>query len=298
MRDFIRETEERYDIEIDAFLNLYRKNRTLNVVLSPFLREIGEYLSWLRWVGWNISNLGPILYENTSVVCERLALAMLAYAAGRLIDDGFDNHETFKGHRKNLVGALRSRNKSMPLYQICVQSAFIGFNLFHFALRRMRECSQIKCAEEVGHLFEVTSVGVIAECLVGPKVDIHLYRQIIRRKAVAYNMILYKPFLTGLDSNMRLSILKILANMDEVAQVINDFHDIQEDRERGQINAFNYGIYDRTSLKSEIFSLIKQLNKEISSMPPKLQDALAAMFNSLGIFSLWGEEQEVIKNLN
>lgn len=286
VRDFIQSTEDRYASEIDAFVDLYRRDEGLSMILDPLLDQVREYLLWLRWVGWNISNLGPVLYQDNAVATDRLALGMLAYAAGRLIDDGFDNHETYKGHRKTLVGILRHQILDTPIHTACVQSAFIGFSLFHYALRRMRERSYEKCVDDVSRMFDVTSVGILAECMAGPKIDAHVYQQIIRRKSVAYNMILYKPFLAGIEAEMRLKLLRILSAMDELAQIINDYCDVQEDQKTGQVNALTHGIYDHTSIEAELLSRMQRLLEAASTLSTEIQDALAAIFENLGITHL------------
>jgi len=289
---FIRQTEERYALEIEKFLDLYRREKTLGLVLIPLLEDVGAYLFWLRWVGWNISILGPALFKDTDTAAERLALAMLAYASGRLIDDGLDDHATFKNHRKSLVGLLRGQFPEAPARLACVQSAFMGFCLFHYAVRRMDECSHHDCAVIVSRLFDVASAGVLGECFVGSQIDTELYWQIVRRKAVAYNMILYKPLLVGVEKKLRLRLLSILARMDELAQLLNDYNDLQEDSNRGQLNAFTHGVYDHRSINEEFLARAQQLKSEAVTLPPAIRDALKAMFENVGINEFTGRRDE------
>ena len=281
VNSFMQKTEARYASEVEAFLDLYRRDSSLSPILAPLLLEVRGYLLWLCWIGWNISNLGPVLYPDTLAANERLALGMLAYVSGRLIDDGLDNHESYKGRRKSLVGVLRGQLPDAPLYAACVQSVYVGFSLFHHALRRMRQCSHLKCAEDVSRMFDVTSVGVFAEWFVKPQLNEQTYRQIIRRKSVAYNMILYKTFLAEDETDVRAKLLTILASMDELAQIINDFRDVQEDQSLGLMNALTHGVYDSASIHSVIFGRMQQLQELSSSLPPKIQDALAAMFKNV-----------------
>ena len=277
---FIVLAEEKYTSEIDRFLHVYQADKRLGPILHPILEEIREYLLWMRWVGWNVSNLGPALYQDPTAPTQRLALAMLAYVAGRLIDDGMDNHKIYKGHRKTLVAIVSDRLSRAPDNTGCLQSVFIGFCLFNYALRRMHDSSFPKCADIVHQLFEVSSVGALAECYVGPTVSEDLYRDIIRRKAVAYNMILYKPLLIETEDKLRLQLLENLATMDELAQIVNDYGDIEEDQKGNQMNAFTHGVFDVAALESEVLLRMQELLTSTSRLPSSIQDALATMLNN------------------
>lgn len=279
---FIRQTEKRYAAEVEGFLDLYRREKSLGRVLGPVLEEVGSYLLWLRWVGWNIANLGPALFKDVEAAAERLALSMLAYVSGRLIDDGLDDHESFKGHRESMVGLLRRRLPPARARLACAQSAFIGFCLFHHAVRRMEECGQHECARIVSRLFDVSSAGVLGECFAGPEVDAELYWQIVRRKAVGYNMILYKPFLVGVEEELRLQLLGVLAGMDELSQLINDYYDVEEDSSGGRLNAFTHGVYDRRTVHEEILERARRLRVESTALPPEICVAVTAMLENVG----------------
>jgi hypothetical protein len=77
----------------------------------------------------------------------------------------------------------------------------------------------------------------------------------------------------------------ILAEMDELAQIINDYHDLEEDREAGRMNAFTHGVYDKASINEEVLSRARRLRDEASSLPANIRAALEVMFESLGIVS-------------
>ena len=280
IHQFIIQTEEKYTSEIDRFLHIYRADKLLGPILQPVLEEIREYLLWMRWVGWNISNLGPALYQDPAAPTQRLGLAMLAYVAGRLIDDGMDNHKVYKGHRRTLVAIVSDRLPRVPDNTGCLQSVFIGFCLFNYALRRMHDSSFPKCAHIVHQLFEVSSVGALAECYVSATISEDLYRDIIRRKAVAYNMILYKPFLIEIEDKLRLQLLEILATMDELAQIVNDYGDIEEDQKGNQMNAFTHGVFDVAALESEMRLRMQELLTSTSLLPSSIQGGLATMLKN------------------
>lgn len=277
---FMRLTEQKYASEIDRFLHIYRADKLIGPVMQPVLEEIREYLLWMRWVGWNISNLGPALYEDPTRPTERLGLATLAYVGGRLIDDGMDSHQIYKGQRKTLVAIVSDRLPRAPAHTGCLQSVFIGFCLFNYALRRMHVSPYPECADIVHQLFEVSSVGALAESYVGSTVSEDLYRAIVRRKAVAYNMILYKPFLTEVEAKLRLQLLNILATMDELAQIVNDYSDIEEDQMGKQMNAFTHGVFDVAALEAEMISRMQELLTSTALLPPSIKGGLAAMLKN------------------
>ncbi|PYS76708.1 MAG: hypothetical protein DMF66_13225 [Acidobacteria bacterium] len=133
---------------------------------------------------------------------------------------------------------------------------------------------------------------MLGECFVGSQIDTELYWQIVRRKAVAYNMILYKPLLVGVEKKLRLRLLSILARMDELAQLLNDYNDLQEDSNRGQLNAFTHGVYDHRSINEEFLARAQQLKSEAVTLPPAIRDALKAMFENVGINEFTGRRDE------
>jgi hypothetical protein len=132
-------------------------------------------------------------------------------------------------------------------------------------------------------LFDVAAAGVLAECFVGPRIDADLYRQIVRRKAVAYNMILCKPFLVGVNPDIRVRLLSVLGAMDELAQILNDYNDWHEDEMGHHMNAMTHGVFDERSLAEEIFSRTERFWSATSVLPPECRDAVAAMYENLGV---------------
>lgn len=281
-------SEKRYALELEGFLQGYLNDREILKTPLTILEETRDYLFWLRWVGWNISNLIPIISRDPEVAAERLALSILAYAAGRLIDDGMDNHSSFKGFRKTLVAILQDSRRSRAPAVSCAQSVFLGFCLFWHAERRMRECGHSRSAKAIRQLFEELAVGVSAEAFAPPPADLRTYIRIIRRKAVAYNMILYKPALQSVPAGRRSQLLRILSRMDELAQILNDYRDRDEDQDVAQMNAFSLGIFEPEQLPIIVFSRIRRIRNLSTGLPTKLRDAVAAMALNLKFADLCG----------
>src|SRR3954451_23978451 len=62
--DFTRRAEQLYATEIDLFYDRYRSDLSLRAYTDPLLQEVRDYLFWLRWVGWNATNLLPLSDER------------------------------------------------------------------------------------------------------------------------------------------------------------------------------------------------------------------------------------------
>ena len=272
---FVREVEVLYADEVREFVSEYACDPDLGRVLEPVLDETSDYLLWLRWVGWNVANLAPVLHADPGPAAARLAPAMLAYAGLRLIDDGLDDHRSFKGHRRTVVGFLHERGDAAA-GRAGVYSAFLGFCVFTHALRRIGPAGR----EPLDRLFAALSVGVLAEGLLDSATELQIYEPIVRRKSGAYNLILYKPVLEGVEESLRLRLLGALAEMDSLAQLINDFNDAADDETRAQINAFN--LFEPVQAREEATRRLELLHAESLTLPVEVGDALSAMLLNLG----------------
>jgi hypothetical protein len=279
---FIRFVERAYACEVDLFLERYRRDVVLREALEPLLEETNTYLSWLSWVGWNAANLAPLASSDLSAAGRSSAPAILAYCGLRLVDDGLDGHETYKGHHPTLVAFFAAPPHRFGKAQRSAFSTFVGSCVFTFALERISQVSGPAAATAISNLFERAAIGVLAEVLVGPGADTATYEQIVRRKAAAYNLILYKPLLDELELPLRRSLTRVLSDLDVLAQVINDLNDVGDDRHRPQLNAF-HGLYESTEGPAEIARRVDELWALASLLPPDYKDAIAAMLINTGV---------------
>jgi hypothetical protein len=277
---FLRELEAAYEAEIAAFADACRRDLALREPLEPILAATRDYLSWLQWVAWNAANLAPLLGEDLRTPARRLAPAMLSYAGLRLVDDGLDRHDTYKGFHPTVFGWLQARRPHLPV-DPGAYSAFLGFCIFAFGLRRTADEAGAAAARDLGRLFEGVVVGALAEPLVGVDCGARSYEQIARRKSAAYNLILYKPLVEVIDPTVRRSLLSVLSEMDVLAQLVNDTRDEGDDRDRQQPNAAVQGLYGN-GVSAEIAARLERLWADASSLPDPYRDALAAMFANLG----------------
>ena len=276
---FLRELERAHSAEIDRFVEACRSDLVLREPLEPMLAAVRDYLFWLQWVAWNAANLAPLLGDDMSAPARRLAPALVAYSGLRLVDDGLDRHETYKGFRPTLLGWLVARRPPLAV-DPAAYSAFVGLCVFAFALRRLGETSRPAAAREVARLFEGVAAGALAEPLIGLPCEARTYEQIVRRKSAAYNLILYKPLVEELEPWLRRALLSILSEMDTLAQLVNDAGDAGEDRDRRQPNAAVQKLYPR-GLAAEVEARLERLWEAASRLPDAPRDALAAMFANL-----------------
>jgi hypothetical protein len=281
---FSRQSEQLYSSEIGRFFDRYRSDLALRPYTDPLLEEVRAYLYWLRWVGWNAMNLLALSdEEHDDDLAVDFCQHVLAYAALRFVDDGLDGHRTYKDVRRTLVGFIEQERAPAALRPEAY-SVFLGMCVFNFARQRIEERSSAGSAS-VARLLDRASVGVLAEGSARAITDEKAYEQIARRKAGAYNLILYIPFLRDLDAGEHQRLRGVLVEMDVLAQLLNDVHDHADDRERRQPTAV--AVYEWDQLTSELTRRVEALWTSTASLPPDQRDALAAMFSNLdlGVFA-------------
>lgn len=277
---FLSETGNGYSAEIDRFVEVCRNDIVLRQSLEPMLCAARDYLLWMQWSVWNAANLAPLLDDDLQKPARRVAPAMLAYAGLRLVDDGLDGHDMYKSVRPTLLGWVRAQRPT-PAVDASAFSAFVGQCVFTFGLRRIREVSGPAASREAERLFEAVAIGALAEPLLASDWDVRTYEHLARRKSAAYNLILYKPLVIGIEPALRKPLLSILSDMDLLAQLVNDVVDVEEDRERGQPNAAVQGLYPE-GLPVEVQARLMRLWFAACCLPESYRDALAAMFTNLG----------------
>jgi hypothetical protein len=284
--DFMREVERCHQSEIEALVAHCLRDPLLASVIEPTTRTLAEYVDWTVWVAWNVANL-VIVHEDETGVAERLARAMLVYAAIRIADDGLDEHEIYADQR-TVVRRLLERERAPSHASACAQAVFWGHCLFAFTLRRLRRLGDDETASILDDLFDEFNLGMLAESALDGPLDASRYDRIARRKTVAYNMMLYKPFLVGVDSSVRLPVLRALATMDWLAQFVDDLRDLEEDGRTGQMNAFLQGAYEREDAPRVALERAQPFFDECAALDPIVGDALIVMFDNTGVTAVNG----------
>lgn len=278
--EFVAGSTACYVSEIEGFIGELRGSAVTAEFASGLLDQVREYLEWLQWLTWNVATLAPLVEDDLSIATRRFGLAALAYAGGRLVDDGIDGHLHFKGRRHTVVA---SASASLPLKAdgAAAHSVFIGFCAYQRALRRLRDIREPDIARTIERLFVRISSGILAESHAPTAVCRDAYESIVRRKAVAYNMILSRTLLSSVRTERRLSLLRCLHELDALAQLINDRRDEKDDRQRAQLNAFLCGAYDRDAYPEAARFRVSKLWVRASSLSVTARGAVATLLAHL-----------------
>jgi len=265
------------DREIALFARSFCGADALSAKLEPVTRHLHDYLLWLRWSAWLSTTLAPPLRLEAEVDAFRLSIATLTYLGARLVDDGMDDHRTFKGKTDTLVGRLATAYPEIDPVVLRCQSALMGFSVLHHGLRRLRSAGFVEAAEAVSRLFGRVAPGIVAETFCDPAaLTGEEYRQIILRKSVSYDMILYRTFLDPIEPGVREPVLDALAALSEVAQYLNDLADHDDDAARAQPSILHWysGTEDfRGALWHRCLELLRARFTVLEELPDASRDA-------------------------
>lgn len=269
----IRRMEEKFTAEWRSIILSLSRDRSLGPVISPSRKVLEDYFPALSYLGWEACHWGPALDIE---VGDDYALALVAYLSCRLMDDGIDGHVEYrawlsKQRQKSLFGYFSERLGERHASGL---SVLTGSWILNAALRRMRKKGHTESADLVSTLFESIVPGVIAESACERPVTRGTYRAIVKKKSVAYNMILYRIFLSRVDSELRTRMLRSLELLVESNQWLSDLWDMDEDMARGQVSIFSIPGMTSTKVQREIFQNLRSAWLICQTLPPEVRDAL------------------------
>lgn len=293
--ELIAASSDAYRYEVQCFIDELSGTAPTTRFVMRTLEHLREYLMWLNWVGWRVARLAPLQKETVDTAARRLAQACLAYAGGRLVDDGIDAHLNFKQHRRTLVGVLIAEEGSMTLERACAESVFVGLLSYQRALRRLRESDEAHFAHAIERLFTKISHGVLAENHAPPVLEPHEYDAIVRHKAVAYNMILNRAALWHCEPPHRFALTRTLYEMDELAQLMNDAKDEEDDRSRSQVNAVGSRVVTRGQLQRVVRSGVDRIWQRTAALGAAARGVVAAMLEDLQLETLDATDRSPVR---
>jgi hypothetical protein len=238
-----------------------------------------DYATWLSWVFWNAANLAP-LSAAPLLASRRLAAAGLAYAGGRLVDDGLDAHVEFKGRRVTFLGAL-TPDGAEPSPPACAASVLTGFLLFSHAMTRLRHWGDEALARRLERLLLASGGGALAEAGFRHAPSRAAYWSIVRRKQIDYNMLLYVPLLQDTPAADRRDVLRALAGIEALAQLLNDLSDRVEDAHRGHLNAFADGVLSARDASSLVAARRQRIWSRVARSSERVRGVVAVMLDHL-----------------
>jgi hypothetical protein len=275
-----RATHEQYEAECRIAVSRLMVDAPL-LAAGDGRRALHSYLAWLSWVFWNAVNLVP-LTDSPEAASRRLAISALAYCGGRLVDDGLDGHLDFKSHQTTFLGALIGDGRDDEMQRSSATSVLTGMLLFAHAMSRLRSIGDAALALRLERLMLASGVGALAERRAPNRVTASVYWAIVRRKCIDYNMMLYSAMLCGASRDERRSVLRPLADLDSMAQLLNDLGDRDDDRNSGRLNAFADGVFRVEDATALLAARRQRTWMRVGGTSARVRGVVAVMLDHLG----------------
>jgi hypothetical protein len=265
----IGEVERSYSVAIRDIVAAFASNSSIVPVFENLGDATFTYVTSMRWVGWGNCELGPPLHLHP---VEEYALAMAVYISARLIDDAIDGHDNYKGYMPTLYGFIREQTKEREAAGL---GSMMGALLSQAALRRLLRTGHREAALILLELYADVIPGALAETLARGRGSPDLYKAVVQRKSVAYDMMLHRSFLRTAPHELQLPLLHFLGQYSETAQWLNDLNDEEEDKEREQLNIVTLSGMCREHTQQRIASSFRALWQQACTLPEPVRNALA-----------------------
>ena len=268
--EIITDFENKYSQNLKKLLSILDNNLNLVIESKQISKVTYDYLNGMRWVGWGNYQMAPPLGINP---VEEYSYTIIIYLSARLIDDAIDGHIDFKKLMKTLYGSLVSETNEREAAGLCTM---VGNLVYQNALRFLIKGGHGESAEILMQLYSEVIPGALMEAFVKDNANYDLYAKIIKRKSVAYDMMLNKIFFGKVEPNLQEYLINILSEFSETAQWLNDLMDYEDDKQRKQLNILNdYGI-NKYSLYSKISNSLHDIWGKTNELDKDLQNAMAA----------------------
>lgn len=203
---------------------------------APVVAALGDYVSWLGWCVWCSAHLAPPLAVDGRDDARRVAAALIVYSGPRLIDDGIDDHRSYKGVRETTLERLaRAFPEACPAL-LRSQVTLLGTWVLLHGLQRLRRHGGPEAAERTLRLCERIAPGVVLESLHAAPLSWDQYQQVVTHKAVLYDEILYRNLLDPVSEPLKGRVLQTAGRLSRLAQYLNDFADRRDDQRSARAN--------------------------------------------------------------
>jgi hypothetical protein len=236
---FKRAVQREFVAEIDRMCHSFVQG-PLEAQAGPVVAALREYTGWLGWCVWCSSHLAPPLELVRDQDVRRVAAALLVYCGPRLIDDAIDDHRSYKGKQETLLGRLIAAFPNVPEASIRCQAGLLGSWLIFYGLQRLERHGLSESAARTMRLCERIAPGAVLEDLHAGPFSWEQYSQIVALKAVHYDEILYRNLLDPVAQPLKGRLLGLAARLSRIAQYLNDFRDVHDDRDKGQGNLLEW----------------------------------------------------------
>lgn len=265
----IGDVERSYRVAVRDIAAIFAAHSAIVPIFEELGNSASNYITAMRWVGWGNCELGPPLRIRP---VEEYALAMAVYISARLIDDAIDGHHDYKGYMATLYGFIQQHKAEREAAGL---GSMMGALLAQAALRRLLRTGHNEAATVLLELYAEVIPGALAETLARGRGSAGLYRAVVQRKAVAYDMMLHRIFLRTIPDTIQTPLLHFLAQYSETAQWLNDLNDVEEDAKRGQLNIVTISGNDTEEVQRRIASSFRHLWEQAHSLPEPVRTALA-----------------------
>ncbi|MBD2896928.1 hypothetical protein amrb99_58800 [Actinomadura sp. RB99] len=191
--------------------------------LEALSRETREYARRCDWTLIDLVALAASLRVGPAELSRRLAAPLLAYQALRMLDDVIDGHLDYKGGYQTFYGAMVRANGVVAArgLTICTAAALLAEGTRHLDEPQARQ------------LHETLAAAIQELHGIGPN-EHQDYLRMVEGKMGAYSSIIYGPVVAELAEVQ--TVETFLARTFRVSQIINDLHDLEDDRARNQPN--------------------------------------------------------------
>ncbi len=239
-------------------------------IIEYDLRFVADVLKKKSWFAWYLYQFTPVLALQPSV---SFGYTLIAYNALHLLDDSIDNHRESKHIRQTTYfGDLLKRNKNER--EAAALNAMVGMLFINESVSQLEQLGDGDTAERLLRLSGVTYGGMLAELTHTQNLTEKQYWKIIKRKAVAYQMMLEHHFFKE-SKAVFTPLISCNAKILKLAQLVDDLTDWDDD-----LQARNFGMslisgMTREKLMQHIEEALTAAWQACEAFEPPLRNALA-----------------------
>jgi hypothetical protein len=274
LRDVRLRTEARFQSEVGR-LKESVANSPIGNSAMPAIAAITDYVGWLGWSFWCASHLAPPLKLTADHDVRRFAAAMIVYAGPRLMDDGLDNHLSYKEKRATIVGSLASSYPDLDHAAIRAHAVLAGMWVMLYGFERLGRHGCPGAEMRTRRLCETIAPGVLVEGLVSTSLDWTAYEHVVLLKSVRYDQILYLNLVDPTPDPVRSMVLRAGAHVSRLSQYLNDVSDHAADHTAGQVNLLKW-FTEPTEIRRLCAKEIASLEQIFAELPGDVGNAIAA----------------------
>ena len=249
VHDFISCFQKEYEYETEKILEYLRIDENINLGVDV----INKIILKNSWTGWELCDLAPVLKINP---LEYFPLAVIAYNAIHLTDDGIDGHISYESIKCGSYYNYLLEN-SFCEREASALSGLAGMGILNSCIKRLNDKNFFDAASIILRLSNYVFTGMFSESLQKKRLTEDLYFKIIQRKSVAYQMILDHTFLLNVNQTLRKQLLGITSQIVKLGQMIDDLVDIDDDSNKKNFSIINVNGMTKEKLA---FKIIEQLN--------------------------------------